>query len=446
MIRFIYPILLLSLSVQALQILQPVDTHKTTPQHGDNKQNVQHSMDKALVNLKKSAKSGDAHAQFNLANIYHNGIGVEVNQKLAFYWYFQVAKQGYANAQLNVANSYYHGKGVAKNLKKAIYWYEKSAKQGNLSAHYDLALLRLNGNGVEQDTKKALLTLLDLSDKGYALAHYQLFLIYQRGVITNKDSELAKFYLRRISQPKHAKIQYQLGKDFYDQGMNEDAYFWIKLAAENNHLPAAELLEKLDKSKQQQAAELAKIEEEKAIEAQKRVAAEKAAELKKIQKLAELIKTKKLTKIPKPLPQSISNFPLITQNTLNNPLLTKNSVNFIPSHSQIAESLNNNSKTLNSLENLVLVAKQGDPIAQHNLSLLYSAGEIVRKDNRAAFILMNKAANQGLTQSQNALAVMYIKGTGVESDHKKAYYWATITAQKGDKRGKQILLYLINNF
>ena len=99
---------------------------------------------------------------------------------------------------------------------------------------------------------------------------------------------------------------------------------------------------------------------------------------------------------------------------------------------------------MTNVEKLVISAKQGNPIAQHNLSTLFSIGALVPKDNRKAFMLMQEAATQGLTQSQNSLAMMYINGVGVEPDYQSAYFWASTSARQGDQEGQQILLHLIS--
>ncbi len=117
--------------------------------------------------------------------------------------------------------------------------------------------------------------------------------------------------------------------------------------------------------------------------------------------------------------QSESVPPLLSVNP-NEPVL-----NLIPTNEEkIARSLADNTKVMSNVEKLVISAKQGNPIAQHNLSTLFSIGALVPKDNRKAFMLMQEAAKQGLTQSQNSLAMMYINGVGVEPNYQSAYFWA----------------------
>jgi len=116
----------------------------------------------------------------------------------------------------------------------------------------------------------------------------------------------------------------------------------------------------------------------------------------------------------------------------------------IPDQQQILDSLNSNIGMMNNVEKLAVSAQQGNPIAQHNLSTLYSVGELVAKNDRKAFLLMQQSANQDMASSQAALAMMYANGMGIESNYKKAYYWASISARNGSAEGQKFLLYLVS--
>lgn len=76
------------------------------------------------------------------------------------------------------------------------------------------------------------------------------------------------------------------------------------------------------------------------------------------------------------------------------------------------------------------------------MSILFSIGELVPKNDKKAFVLMQMAAKQGVAQSQNSLAMMYFKGIGVSQSYRFAYFWASASAKQGDKGGERILLFL----
>ena len=49
--------------------------------------------------FRKSAEQGHADAQFQLAQMYNDGVGVTQNDVLAIDWYRKAAEQGIASAQ-----------------------------------------------------------------------------------------------------------------------------------------------------------------------------------------------------------------------------------------------------------------------------------------------------------------------------------------------------------
>ena len=94
-------------------------------------------------------------AQYNLAQCYYEGDGVEQNYEKAVYWYTKAAKLGDADAQNNLGNCYQNGEGVEQDYEKAVYWYTKAAKLGDADAQNNLGNCYQNGEGVEQDYEKA---------------------------------------------------------------------------------------------------------------------------------------------------------------------------------------------------------------------------------------------------------------------------------------------------
>ena len=85
----------------------------------------------AFAGLTNWAEQGNASAQFNLALMYTNGIGVPKNDSLVVYWYCRAAEQGNANAQFNLGSIYADGSLVTVDAEQAYFWWLLSSTQGH---------------------------------------------------------------------------------------------------------------------------------------------------------------------------------------------------------------------------------------------------------------------------------------------------------------------------
>lgn len=486
MTKLIYILILFYTPVQALQILKAEGDHEIiTLQAQAPSDSSELSSDLLLTKLEKSAKSGDVRSQFSLANMYHNGIGVKIDEKLAFYWYMQVAQQGFASAQFNVASGYYHGIGTAKNLEKSLDWYEKSAQQDFIAAQYNLAVMYRRGEGSQVDNKEAFHWYERAAKLGYGTAQLTLAKLYEEGVGVAQDNNLAeKWYLKATNQ-YDPEAQFHLAEFYRKRNQYAQAVHYYRKSSDQGYINAqyslaTNLLEGRgvvkDKDKAQQlfleAAQAGHAKSQLALgklflasdqTTQARIWLFKASEQQEnlattlLQGLETLAQSNQQVLEVENLevtaninaPEAVD---LVLNLSITDQILEGLSTQFIftptiiPNQQQILDSLNSNVGILGNVEKLLISAQQGNPIAQHNLSVLYRIGELVAKDDRKAFLLMQQAANQDITRSQNSLAMMYMNGIGVVTDYQKAYYWASVSAQKGNIKGRQILLKLVSEF
>jgi TPR repeat protein len=89
----------------------------------------------ALKEWKPLAEGGDALAQFNLALLYHYGLGVERDMELAIEWYEKAAQQSQPDAQVAIGDLFMAGLwGGAPDPEEAAAWYRLAAKQGHAEA------------------------------------------------------------------------------------------------------------------------------------------------------------------------------------------------------------------------------------------------------------------------------------------------------------------------
>jgi TPR repeat protein len=84
-------------------------------------------------------------------------------------------------------------------------------------------------------------------------------------------------------------------------------------------------------------------------------------------------------------------------------------------------------------------AKDGLPIAQSCLGLLYASGLVVEKDEEKAARLYRKAAEYGDPLGQAALALASFRGVGVRQDRIDAYQWMSLAAAQGHEDARAYL-------
>jgi TPR repeat protein len=76
-----------------------------------------------------------------------------------------------------------------------------------------------------------------------------------------------------------------------------------------------------------------------------------------------------------------------------------------------------------ALNELLPLAKQGNPEAQFYLGFMYEYGRGVPQDSKEAIKWFRLAADQGNSNSQFYIGVKYILGRGVPQDYKEAAKW-----------------------
>ena len=113
------------------------------------------------------AEHGDADAQFALASLYYDGIGVPVDHTESSYWFLLASRRGHADAQFNLGNAYKRGEGVRQSDAMAVHWWEKAAGQGLAEAQFNLALAYQEGAGVTKDEQTALRYYRQAAENGH---------------------------------------------------------------------------------------------------------------------------------------------------------------------------------------------------------------------------------------------------------------------------------------
>jgi TPR repeat protein len=90
---------------------------------------------KAFKILTKESEKGDMNAKYNLALMYYQGDGTDINVTKTAELLDQAASMGHKKAIQNVGRIYMQ----LLKFDKASFWLEKSAEQGDKEAYYLLA-------------------------------------------------------------------------------------------------------------------------------------------------------------------------------------------------------------------------------------------------------------------------------------------------------------------
>ncbi len=84
------------------------------------------------------ADSGHSEAQYRLAVMAQNGLGMVVNQKESARWMRAAAEQGFALAQHGLGFMYMQGECVEQDETQAAQWFRLAADQGLAGAQVAL--------------------------------------------------------------------------------------------------------------------------------------------------------------------------------------------------------------------------------------------------------------------------------------------------------------------
>lgn len=141
----------------------------------------------ALSLLRPLAYDDHRSAQYYLALMYDQGVGVLQDKERAAHWYEQAARNGHAGAQYNLGVALASGEGINSNMSDAVRWWERAAELGNVDAQYNLGMVYFNGDGVQRSTAVAIRWWGAAAKNGDATAQYNLGVIYAQGDGVEKD-------------------------------------------------------------------------------------------------------------------------------------------------------------------------------------------------------------------------------------------------------------------
>ena len=152
------------------------------------------------------AEAGNGEAQFNLAYLYRNALGVKRSLYKSQMLYETLAIAGNTKAQNNLA-AYYQDYPEVLNLAKARLWYEQAAAAGDPKAQFNLAELHAGGWLGGRDYAKAVELYERAAAGGYSHAMFRLNLFYDPNYGSGNDAAKYREWKEKYEKAEAADQQ-----------------------------------------------------------------------------------------------------------------------------------------------------------------------------------------------------------------------------------------------
>ena len=193
----------------------------------------------------KEARIGDPSAQYDVALMYANGVGVVRNVTQAFVWTKKAAEKGLVAAQYLLAVAHQSGLGTKKSAQMALLWFVRAAENGSEKAQFKLSKLLSTG----QPSLAFELALLGAS-RGLADAQHYVGVCYDTGIgVEVSHADALEWHLKAAEQG-HAAAEFAVAQHF--EGISGgwcdvvQATHWYLHAAQRGHPEAMLALNRLD--------------------------------------------------------------------------------------------------------------------------------------------------------------------------------------------------------
>lgn len=149
------------------------------------------NVDAALVLFKEcfAEDSERADIAYQIAEMYEDGKGTEINVVTATSWYLRAAKLGHPKASADVGEIYSQGDYVPQNTTIALKWLRIAANDGWVRAQVELAEMYYYGDGCPRDYIEAARwyqSAIDINPK-HSRAIYSLGRMYELGEGVSRD-------------------------------------------------------------------------------------------------------------------------------------------------------------------------------------------------------------------------------------------------------------------
>ncbi|MCX6975385.1 MAG: tetratricopeptide repeat protein [Verrucomicrobia bacterium] len=190
-----------------------------------------------LEELAAKAEAGDVGAQYEMGQIYDQGLKVQMNEELAFKWYLKAAQQGHMEAQFTVGGFFFYGRGgQVRDQSLAVEWYKAAAQRDHAKAQFEMGRCFWRGLGVEKNEGEAIGWLEKAASQGMSGAMFSLSQIYLKGDPSLRDASKAIKWYMETARAGDPYAQFLVGECYASgEGMEKnlpEAKRWYQKAAE----------------------------------------------------------------------------------------------------------------------------------------------------------------------------------------------------------------------
>ncbi|QKM64324.1 hypothetical protein DCO17_03180 [Polynucleobacter tropicus] len=125
---------------------------------------------KALHIFEQLSNAGDSQAQYDLSQMYLQGIGTNKNLEKGWVWMNRAANGGNVQAMLELAVRYQKSPSLENSEQMAFMWFQKAAMAGSAAGQYNLAHLYEDGNQTPVDLVQAYVWMVLSHNSGNPMA------------------------------------------------------------------------------------------------------------------------------------------------------------------------------------------------------------------------------------------------------------------------------------
>ena len=176
----------------------------------------------ALQLFQPLAEAGDPDAQYGMALLLSDGLGIAQDRAAAVEWLEQSAVQGHDQAMVNLGFHIDLGLGHPRDMDLAEHWYAQAAELGNLMARNNLAYLwALDRRNLEEalEIMKDVVTMVP-EESSYLDTLGWVY--YQMGRFGDAVDPICDAV---ILEPGHPELRVHLGDVYWQLGRSFDAHY-----------------------------------------------------------------------------------------------------------------------------------------------------------------------------------------------------------------------------